>query len=93
MWAFPVKRLTIPLNPSPAPIGISTGIAPAASISLTSARTSAKLACTLSIIDTNTMRGRPRSSHNCHTISVPTSTPDVALTVTSAASATASTIL
>ena len=85
---MPVKRSTTPLKVLAAPIGICTGMAPGASSSLISFRTLPKFACILSIIDTKIIRGRVRSSQSCQTISVPTSTPEVALTVTSAASAT-----
>ena len=89
VWHLPVNRLTIPLKRGPSPMGISTGSTLGESRALTSLKTRSKLACSLSIRETNKMRGKWRWSQASQTFSVPTSTPPVALSTTTAASATA----
>ena len=77
----------MPWKSGPSPIGISTGTTLDVRWALTSSKTRSKSACSLSIMDTKSMRGRCRLSHASQTFSVPTSTPPVPLTTTTAASA------
>ncbi len=78
----------MPLNASPDPMGISSATASFEKSSRISASTESKLAFSLSIIETTNSRGMPRSSQYSQTFSVPTSTPLVPSTRTTAPSAT-----
>ena len=82
----------IPWKSGPSPIGTSTGTTLGVRWAFTSWNTRSKSACSLSIRDTNSIRGRWSWSQTSQTFSVPTSTPLVPLSTTTAASAACSAV-
>ncbi len=77
----------MPWKSAPFPTGISTGTTLGERCAFTSSKTRSKLARSRSIWLTKMSRGRCSWSQISHTFSVPTSTPPVALSTTTAASA------
>ncbi len=77
----------IPLKSGPVPIGISTGTTFGVRRSRIAAYAASKSAFSLSIIETTKSTGSFRFTASRNIRSVPTSTPAVALTTTSAPSA------